>query len=165
MTLSIKKFWTCISSVVCYDFIFNGSLDHHLHVDGLVSLSWDDQVRVALVVARSLVYLHLATIAAIFYRDNKASNIVLDDNLTTKISDFGASRYIPIDQTGVTTDVQGTIGYLDPMYYYTGHLTNKSDDFSFGILLIELLTENSLSIGLINVMFLILVLFHILPSY
>uniref|UniRef100_A0A0E0EN39 Protein kinase domain-containing protein n=1 Tax=Oryza meridionalis TaxID=40149 RepID=A0A0E0EN39_9ORYZ len=59
----------------------------------------------------------------------------------SKVSDFGASKYTPIDRSEITTAVQGTIGYLDPMYYYIGRLTDKSDVFSFGVVLVELLTR------------------------
>ncbi|XP_037437965.1 serine/threonine-protein kinase RIPK-like [Triticum dicoccoides] len=126
--------------MLVYEFMSGESLEKHLFKSINGSLPWMTRMKIALGAAKGLAFLHDAD-PPVIYRDFKASNILLDLDYNTKLSDFGLAQDGPQgDETHVTTRVMGTHGYAAPEYIMTGHLTAKSDVYSFGVVLLELLS-------------------------
>uniref|UniRef100_A0A803L4B6 Protein kinase domain-containing protein n=1 Tax=Chenopodium quinoa TaxID=63459 RepID=A0A803L4B6_CHEQI len=119
----------------------NGTLYQHIHdANGDFHVTWKMRLQMAAESADAIAYLHSSSSAPIYHRDIKSANILLDAKFRAKVSDFGASRAIDIEQTHVTTCVIGTYGYLDPEYFQSNVFTEKSDVYSFGVVLVELIT-------------------------
>ncbi|XP_048598861.1 receptor-like serine/threonine-protein kinase ALE2 isoform X3 [Brassica napus] len=127
-----------------YELIPNGSVESHLHgVDKEASpLDWEARLKIALGAARGLAYLHEDSSPRVIHRDFKSSNILLEHDFTPKVSDFGLARNALDDEDNrhISTRVMGTFGYVAPEYAMTGHLLVKSDVYSYGVVLLELLT-------------------------
>ncbi|KAE8718567.1 Serine/threonine-protein kinase CDL1 [Hibiscus syriacus] len=152
--------------LLVYEFMANGGLQEHLYpISGIdvgeryaqqliywfhaagsnnihLKLDWETRLRIALEAAKGLEYLHEHVSPPVIHRDFKSSNILLDKNFHAKVSDFGLAK-LGSDKAGghVSTRVLGTQGYVAPEYALTGHLTTKSDVYSYGVVLLELLTS------------------------
>ncbi|KAG8084684.1 hypothetical protein GUJ93_ZPchr0010g10450 [Zizania palustris] len=133
----------CISSnqrLLVYDFVPNNTLHYHLHGHGRPVLDWLARVKIAAGAARGIAYLHEDCHPRIIHRDIKSSNILLDNNFEAHVADFGLARLALDAVTHVTTRVMGTFGYMAPEYASSGKLTERSDVFSFGVVLLELIS-------------------------
>ncbi|ONK66671.1 uncharacterized protein A4U43_C06F10770 [Asparagus officinalis] len=129
-------------NLLIYELMPNGSLDGFLHRkwSDEKPLDWQTRYKIALGSARGIAYLHHDCIPHIIHRDIKSSNILLDQNMEARVSDFGLATLMEPEQTHVSTIVAGTFGYLAPEYFDTGKATTKGDVYSFGVVLLELLT-------------------------
>ncbi|KAK9923354.1 hypothetical protein M0R45_031778 [Rubus argutus] len=133
----------CISGaqrLLVYEFVSNNTLEFHLHGKGRPTMTWPMRMKIALGSAKGLAYLHEDCHPKIIHRDIKAANILIDDNFEAKVADFGLAKLALDTDTHVSTRVMGTFGYLAPEYASSGKLSDKSDVFSFGVMLLELIT-------------------------
>ncbi|GAB4834050.1 hypothetical protein Ancab_032303 [Ancistrocladus abbreviatus] len=129
--------------ILVYEYMPQGALSKHLfHWKSLKlePLSWKKRLNIALDVARGMEYLHTLAHQSFIHRDLKSSNILLGDDFRAKVSDFGLVKLAPDGEKSVVTRLAGTFGYLAPEYAVTGKITTKADVFSFGVVLMELLT-------------------------
>ncbi|XP_076941339.1 receptor-like serine/threonine-protein kinase ALE2 [Bidens hawaiensis] len=141
----VKLIGICIEGrtrCLVYELVRNGSVESHLHgVDKQKGpLDWDARLKIALGAARGLAYLHEDSNPRVIHRDFKASNVLLEDDFTPKVSDFGLAREATEGSSHISTRVMGTFGYVAPEYAMTGHLLVKSDVYSYGVVLLELLS-------------------------
>ncbi|KAL6845565.1 hypothetical protein ACP4OV_025060 [Aristida adscensionis] len=126
--------------LLVYEYVPNKTLDFHLHGSGRPTLDWPRRWKIAVGSAKGLAYLHEDCHPKIIHRDIKAANILLDYNYEPKVADFGLAKYQAAETTAVSTRVMGTFGYLAPEYAATGKVNDRSDVFSFGVMLLELIT-------------------------
>ncbi|KAH7656848.1 Non-specific serine/threonine protein kinase protein [Dioscorea alata] len=128
-------------NILVYEFMRNGTLKDHLHGSASLrrSLNWIKRLEIAEDAAKGIEYLHTGCSPTIIHRDLKSSNILLDEHMRAKVSDFGLSKPAS-DGSHVSSIVRGTVGYLDPEYYISQQFTEKSDIYSFGVILLELIS-------------------------
>ncbi|XP_048438731.1 probable LRR receptor-like serine/threonine-protein kinase At1g56130 [Pyrus x bretschneideri] len=139
----VKLYGCCIEGshhILVYEYLENKSLDQALFGTSNLHIDWPTRFNILLGTAKGLAYLHEESRPRVVHRDVKASNILLDAELSPKISDFGLAKLYDDKKTHISTRVAGTIGYLAPEYALFGHLTEKADVFGFGVVVLEILS-------------------------
>ncbi|KAI3778827.1 hypothetical protein L2E82_08212 [Cichorium intybus] len=139
----VKLYGCCIDGVkrlLVYEYLENKSLDQALFGSSKLWLTWPTRFEICMGLARGLSYLHEESRIRIIHRDVKSSNVLLDSDLSPKISDFGLAKLYDDKQTHMSTRVAGTFGYLAPEYAMRGHLTEKADVFGFGVVALEIIS-------------------------
>ncbi|KAL9992302.1 putative transferase, protein kinase RLK-Pelle-LRR-I-2 family [Helianthus debilis subsp. tardiflorus] len=124
--------------MLIYEYMSNGSLASFLHSEEKVALNWQERLQIALDISHGIEYLHDGAVPPVIHRDLKSANILLDHLMRAKVADFGLSKEEVYD--GRNSGLKGTYGYIDPMYISTNKFTMKSDIYSFGVILFELIT-------------------------
>ncbi|KAI9111857.1 hypothetical protein K1719_017547 [Acacia pycnantha] len=138
-------------SLLVYEYVPNQSLHDHFSVKQKSQpLTWEARRKILLGTAEGLAYLHEESPVRIIHRDIKLSNILLEKDFTPKIADFGLARLFPEDGTHISTAVAGTLGYMAPEYVVQGKLSDKADIYSFGVLLIEIVSGKRSSSFVLN---------------
>ncbi|GLJ24122.1 hypothetical protein SUGI_0460050 [Cryptomeria japonica] len=139
----VKLIGCCMETqfpLLVYEYVPNGTVFEHLH-SAENQLTWETRRQIATEIAEAIAYVHHQASQPIFHRDIKSLNILLDNTFTPKVADFGISRLRPSDERHLSTMLpSGTPGYVDPEFVKSNQFTDKSDVFSFGVVLVELLT-------------------------
>ncbi|RRT69147.1 hypothetical protein B296_00001642 [Ensete ventricosum] len=141
----VKLYGCCAEEshrILVYNYLEHNSLAQTLlgFSHSSIQFDWRARVKICIGIARGLAFLHDKVRPHVVHRDIKASNILLDKDLTPKISDFGLAKLLPANMSHVSTRVAGTLGYLAPEYAIRGQVTRKSDVYSFGVLLLEIVS-------------------------
>ncbi|XVE78592.1 hypothetical protein DITRI_Ditri13aG0158400 [Diplodiscus trichospermus] len=124
--------------MLIYEFMSNGSLANILYGEQERRLSWEERLQIALDISHGIEYLHEGAVPPVIHRDLKSANILLDQSMRAKVADFGLSKEEGFD--GRNSGIKGTYGYIDPVYISTNKFTMRSDIYSFGIIIFELIT-------------------------
>ncbi|XP_039161995.1 cysteine-rich receptor-like protein kinase 42 [Eucalyptus grandis] len=134
-------------SLLVYEYVPNRSLDEILFIKNATRiLSWQERLNIISGTAEGLAFLHGPCGVKIIHRDIKSSNVLLDEDLTAKIADFGLARCLDPEKSHLSTGIAGTLGYMAPEYLVKGQLTEKADVYSFGVLVLEILSGRKNSI-------------------
>ncbi|XP_048619579.1 probable LRR receptor-like serine/threonine-protein kinase At1g29720 [Brassica napus] len=142
----VKLYGCCCENnqlLLVYEYLENNCLADALFGRSGLKLEWGTRHKICLGIARGLAFLHEDSAVKIIHRDIKGTNVLLDKDLNSKISDFGLARLHEDEKSHITTKVAGTIGYMAPEYVMRGHLTEKADVYSFGVVAMEIVSGKS----------------------